>query len=127
MTIYERIKQRRKELGLSAEDVAKALNVSRATVYRYESSYIEKVPITVIEPLAKVLKCTPAYIMGLEPLEKENVDIVHRPHMLCSQFEERIILAYRQSDDLTKAMVLRALNLEQSHTEARAGAKDILA
>lgn len=64
MTVYERIKQRRKELGLTAEDVAAALNVSRATIYRYESAEIEKVPITAIVPLAKVLHTTPMEIMG---------------------------------------------------------------
>lgn len=67
MTIYERIKKRRKELNLSASDVAEALGVSRATIYRYESSYIEKLPTSTLEPLAKVLKCTPGYLIGWEP------------------------------------------------------------
>lgn len=66
MTIYERIKQRRAELQLSADDVAAALGVSRATVYRYESADIEKLPITLLDPLSKVLKTTPAYLMGWE-------------------------------------------------------------
>lgn len=64
MTIYERIKARRKELALTADEVANALGISRATVYRYESSEIEKLPITILEPLAKVLKTTPSYLMG---------------------------------------------------------------
>jgi len=64
MTIYDRIKNRRKELGLTADYVANALGVSRATVYRYESSEIEKVPVTALEPLSKVLLCSPAYLMG---------------------------------------------------------------
>lgn len=66
MTVYERIKTRRKELGLSADDVAQALGVSRATIYRYESAEVEKVPITVLEPLARVLQTTPSYLMGWE-------------------------------------------------------------
>ena len=64
MTIGERIKKRRQQLGLSVDQVAEALNKNRATVYRYESSYIEKMPTTVLEPLSKVLKTTPAYLMG---------------------------------------------------------------
>lgn len=66
MTIYERIKARRKELGLTADVVADALGVSRATVYRYESSDIEKLPTTILESLSKVLHCSPAYLMGWE-------------------------------------------------------------
>ena len=84
MTIGERIKHRRKELGLSAEDVAKKLNVDRSTVYRYESSFIEKMPTNVLEPLAKVLHTTPAYLMGWidnsEPQKKNDAitDIILR-------------------------------------------------
>ncbi len=64
MTIYERIRQRRKELGLSAEDLAEALGVSRATIYRYESAVTEKLPSSVLEPLARALLTTPADLMG---------------------------------------------------------------
>ena len=63
-TTGERMKSRRKELGISADDVAKALNVSRATVFRYENGDIEKVPGNVLEPLANVLHTTVAYLMG---------------------------------------------------------------
>lgn len=63
MTIYERIKERRKSLNLSADDVAEALGVSRATIYRYESSEIEKFPTTLLQPLSKVLQCSPDYLM----------------------------------------------------------------
>lgn len=64
MTIGERIKTRRKEVGLSAEQVAAELNISAATVYRYEKGDIEKLPGKVLEPLAAVLRTTPAYLMG---------------------------------------------------------------
>ncbi|MBQ1398353.1 MAG: helix-turn-helix transcriptional regulator, partial [Clostridia bacterium] len=37
MNINETIKQRRLQLGLNANDVAEALGISRATLYRYES------------------------------------------------------------------------------------------
>ena len=64
MSIGLRIKQRRQELGLSVDDLAAKLKKNRATVYRYESEDIEKLPTTVLEPLAKVLNTTPAYLMG---------------------------------------------------------------
>ena len=61
MNIGERIKNRRKELKLSADFVAKELGVDRSTVYRYESQDIEKFPLQIIEPLAKILRVSPAY------------------------------------------------------------------
>lgn len=66
MTTGERMKFRRKELGLSADEVAAALNVSRATIFRYEKGDIEKLPGSALEPLAKALHTTPAYLMGWE-------------------------------------------------------------
>lgn len=79
LLIHERIKARRKELGLTAEKVADALGVSRATIYRYESSDIEKVSINALVPLSKVLKCTPTYLMGWDDdpgnPNKENEEV----------------------------------------------------
>ena len=59
MEIHDRIKARRKELGLSAETVAEKLGVSPATIYRYENNDIKKFPTEILEPLAKVLHTTP--------------------------------------------------------------------
>lgn len=64
MEIHERIKARRLALGLSADDIAGAIGVSRATVYRYESKDIEKLPLDILAPLAEALKTTPSYLMG---------------------------------------------------------------
>ena len=66
MTIGERIKHRRKTLGLSAEEVAEKMGVSAATVYRYESSDILNMGIDKLELIAKALKTTPAALMGWE-------------------------------------------------------------
>ena len=66
MRIGERIKQRRLELGYTADALAKLLNKNRATIYRYENGDIENMPIDVLEPLAKALNTTPAYLMGWE-------------------------------------------------------------
>lgn len=62
MTLGERIKQRRKALGLSADYVGEKLGVSRATIFRYESGATEKIPISKLEPLAIILQTTPAYL-----------------------------------------------------------------
>lgn len=75
-SVQDKIKKRRKELGLSLEDVAKALNVNRSTVLRYESKSIEKMPIDVIPPLAKILKCSPEYLMGWEDDKLKPINII---------------------------------------------------
>lgn len=64
MTTGERMKATRKARGISAETVAEALGVSPSTIYRYERGDIEKVPGDTLEPIARALHTTPAYLMG---------------------------------------------------------------
>lgn len=66
MNIGERIKLRRKQLKMSADDLAEKLGKNRATIYRYEKNEIENMPYDVIEPLAKALNVSPAYLLGWE-------------------------------------------------------------
>lgn len=66
-TLSSKIKARRKSLGLSADYVAEAVGISRATLYRYEdSSSKQKIPATILEPLADVLQTTTQFLMGLD-------------------------------------------------------------
>lgn len=82
-SIGDRIKQRRLEIGLSVDQVAEKIGKNRATVYRYESSEIEKFPIDVLEPLADALRTTPAYLMGWADGEQEVLpsNIIPMPEM----------------------------------------------
>lgn len=64
MQIGERLKKRRKELGISAESIAEQLGVSYTTVYRYEASSITKIPVETFDKLCKILNITPAELMG---------------------------------------------------------------
>ena len=74
MTTGQRMKERRKELGLSAEYVADRLGVSPATIYRYEKGDIEKMPGNILEPISKILNTTPSFLMGwVDSTLPENV------------------------------------------------------
>lgn len=64
MDTGKRMKARRKELGLKAEDIALEIGCSRSTIFRYENGDIEKVPAAMLEPIANALATTPAYLMG---------------------------------------------------------------
>ena len=75
MVIGKRIKQRRKQLGMSADKLAEILGKDRSTIYRYEKGDIENMPLDILEPIAKALNTTPQYLMGWEEAEKNN-DII---------------------------------------------------
>ena len=81
MVIGKRIKERRKELGMSAEELGRRLGKDRSTIYRYEKGDIENMPLDILEPIAKVLNTTPQYLMGWEEVQKKNdamTDIILR-------------------------------------------------
>lgn len=69
MEVGKRIKQRREQLDISVDEVAKKLGKHRATIYRYESDEIRTLPTDVLEPLATVLQTTPAALMGWEDFD----------------------------------------------------------
>lgn len=58
------LKQRRKELGLTLAQIADAMNVTEATVQRWESGNIKNIRYDKIGKLAEVLKVSPALLMG---------------------------------------------------------------
>ena len=64
MTIGERIKEIRKSKKISVESLAKELGVSKTTIYRYEDSTIEKIPVGIFDRLCVLLDVTPAKLMG---------------------------------------------------------------
>ena len=72
MNVGHRMKQRRKELKLSADVVAEKIGVNRSTVFRYEKGDIEKLPLEILEPLSEILRTTPQYLMGWD----NNLDIM---------------------------------------------------
>ena len=79
MKINERIKERRKELHLSADYIAQQLGISRASYYRYEKSEVYNMPITALEPLAKILNVTPSYLMGWDDTVTEAPSVPLTP------------------------------------------------
>lgn len=83
MTTGQRMKDRRKAIGLSAEKVAEILGVSPATIYRYENGDIEKVPGDRLGPIASALQTTPAYLMGWTDGDRDALpaNVIPMPEM----------------------------------------------
>lgn len=86
-SIGERIKYRRKMLGLSVDELAETIGKNRATIYRYESNEIENMSITILEPLAKALHTTPAELCGWDYVP---------PDSILSSSEKELVSDFRQ-------------------------------
>lgn len=65
MTIGQRIKQRRIELNMSQEELAKKMGYStRNAIYQFEKR--DNMKLSIIEKFADALDTTPAFLMGWE-------------------------------------------------------------
>lgn len=77
--IGHRISQRRAELNLSLQEIAKRVGVASSTVLRYEKGEVAKVKIPVIDAISKALGLNPAWVCGkkvdkfLDDGETDNV------------------------------------------------------
>jgi len=96
MALNERLRQRRLELNLTLEEVAKLINVCKPTIQRYESGAIYNIPYEKVEKLAEVLETTPSWLLGWEDTTEER----------------EIINKYNQLDDLGKHAINVVLNME---------------
>lgn len=102
MTTGERIKHRRKDLGLSADYLAEKLGVSRSTIFRYENGDIEKLPADALEPIAFYLHTSAAYLMGWE----DDAEKQSRPKPELSEDEEMLLLLFRSAPVESRQMII---------------------
>ena len=120
MSIGERIKARRIELGLSQEELAHRLgNKSRASVSTVEHDK-EDLTTTRIKQYATALECTPGYLMGWEEYTPpENTPTFSVPwtdkgakySLVLTKEEYNIIMNYRKSPDGIKESICKLLDV----------------
>lgn len=112
MTIGERIKARRVQIGLTVDQVADRIGKNRATVYRYESNDIEKFPLDILPPLAKVLNTTPAYLMGWTEDAALRPTVLSSPTPDLTADESDLLHKYRRLDDSAKGRIRHMVDYE---------------
>jgi transcriptional regulator with XRE-family HTH domain len=100
MTVGQRIKQRRKQLNMSAEELAAKIGRSPATMYRYEKGDIDKMDSSVLLPIADALLTTSVYLMGWSDDSSDYTAL--------SELELRFITAIRYADthDIENALLI---------------------
>ena len=69
MTIGERIKHRRIELGLSQDELSRKMGYkTRNAIYQFEQK--DNMKLSLVEKFAKALDTTPSYLMGWDKIPK---------------------------------------------------------
>lgn len=77
MTVGDRIRKKRENLGISLTDMAEMIGVSKQNLYKYEKNVITNIPSDKIEKISKILGVSESYIMGWEEnLNEKSSDFV---------------------------------------------------
>ena len=77
MTVADRIKQRRVELDMTQDELAKKLGyTSRSSINKIEKN-AQNLPQSKINAIAKILNVTPSYLMGWE--DKDGLPLHDKP------------------------------------------------
>ena len=119
MKVGEQIRYFRRRRGLSMEELARALGVSRQTVHRYENGMIENIPRAKIEHMAHIFGTTGAVLLGFEdsvytidgvlPLSKRRIPILGEIACGTPVYAEETIESYAvESDGIVADFCLRA-------------------
>ena len=62
--IGARIKARRKDVGMTQEELGKKIGVTKATINKYETGIVVNMKRPTVEKIAKALDVPPGYLMG---------------------------------------------------------------
>lgn len=69
----KRIRELRLENNMTMEELGKACGVQRSAVNKWEKGTVQKIPFETMTKLCRVLRTSPAYLLGLDELTIENI------------------------------------------------------
>lgn len=126
MTIPDRIKMRREELGMSQGELARKIGYSnRSAVCKIEKGEREIRQGTIVR-IAAALKTTPSYIMGWDEEESMTAQVadalgVHRSYIESAGLpaaDVNLLDAYHHADPVTQANVCLLLGIKREEEKS---------
>ena len=69
----QRIHDKREEAGLTVEELADRIGVSRQTVYKWEKGSVKNIDRDYIGKMAKIFRCEPDWLMHMENAPEVSV------------------------------------------------------
>lgn len=102
-----RIRVKREALGITQEELARMLGYkNKSTIAKIENGTNDITQSKVLE-FATALRTTVAYLMGWDDTAPSN-------DLSLSDLEKQIVISFRSADEISQAMVLRALSIDNT-------------
>lgn len=105
-TRYERIKSLIEQSGLSYQELEKTTGIKKSSLQRYASGTTAKIPLDVIEKLAKTFNVSQEYLMGWS----DNKKITPSEEQKLSEGEKMWLELYHRLSGNTRAVLIETLN-----------------
>ncbi|MEE0326683.1 MAG: helix-turn-helix transcriptional regulator [Butyricicoccus sp.] len=123
MSTGERIKQARKDAGLTQTELAARLGISKQLLYKYETDIVKNIPLDTMKDLARILDVRPSYLADFdddktaastsEPAltAKDERDIAHKLNEVLDQLSGDSALMFdgEPLDDVTRDLLRDSL------------------
>lgn len=74
MGMAERIKERRKAMGYTQTELGDKLGLQASAIAKYENGRVENIKRSIIADMARVLECSPCYLLDWEKEQSEEKD-----------------------------------------------------
>lgn len=111
MEMANRIKQRRTAMGYTQEELATKLGLQKSAIAKYENGRVENIKRSVISNMAKILECSPAYLMGWQDDRFSDADALLDVQISEDAQLKEAIKKYYALDDQKKKHVIDLINL----------------
>lgn len=107
MTIGDRIKKLRNQIGLSQTELAIKSDSSKQTIYKYENNIVTNIPSDKIEIISEILGTTPSYLMGWE---NQNSNMLIELNHLTDD-EKRLLTDFRTLNKQGQEYILQTMDM----------------
>lgn len=89
MNLGDKIRTRRMELGMTMEDLGKAIGVQRSAINKYEKGIITDLKRSTIDALSKALNVSVFYLLDDDPedLDEARLEALHQNPQLGLLFD----------------------------------------
>ncbi len=93
MDMGERIKERRKAMNLTQEELAQKLGLQKSAIAKYENGRVENIKRSIIAKMAETLECSPSYLMGWE-LDDQSINRLSEYYLRLCDIEKELLAKY---------------------------------
>lgn len=112
MLLSERLKKLRLDKNMSQVELAKLMNTTKQTIYKYEHDIIGNIPLDRIEQYSRIFRVTPAYICGWEEEPTDTTKLMALYERLNERGKNKLL---DYADDLMVAMYEIEISTENRH------------